>query len=94
MQERNIWTGVTLMALVGGVVTAILYTDRGRQSLKQFEQAMDDFGDSLQQLRGAVQKAARVAAEGIDVAAESMDVVSGLIGKTDRRPGQGIDVTH
>lgn len=94
MQERNIWTSVTLVALVGGVVTALLYTDRGRQSLKQFEQAMDDFGHSLQELRGAVQKAGRVAAEGIDVAAESMEVVSGLIGKTDRRQGQRMDVTH
>ena len=73
MQERNIWTSVTLVALVGGVVTALLYTDRGRQSLKQFERAMDDFDHSLQQLRGAVQKAGRVAAEGIDVAAESME---------------------
>ena len=94
MQERNIWTSVTLVALVGGVVTALLYTDRGRQSLKQFERAMDDFDHSLQQLRGAVQKAGRVAAEGIDVAAESMEVVSGLIGRTDRRPAQGMDVTH
>ena len=94
MQERNIWTSVTLVALVGGVVTALLYTDRGRRSLMQFEQAIDDFGHSLEQLRGAVQKAGRVAAEGIDVAAESMEVVSGLIGRTDRRPAQGMDVTH
>jgi hypothetical protein len=94
VQERNIWTGVTLVALVGGVITALLYTDRGRQSLKQFEQAIDDFGNSLQELRGAVQKAGRVAAQGIEVAAESMEVVSGLIGKTDRRQGHGLDVTH
>jgi hypothetical protein len=94
VQERNIWTSVTLVALVGGAITALLYTDRGRRSLMQFEQAMDDFGNSLQQLRGAVQKAGRVAAEGIDVAAEGMEVMSGLIGKTDRRQGRGTDVTH
>ena len=92
VQERNIWTSVTVMALVGGAITALLYTDRGRQSLMRFEQALDDFGRSLQQLRGAVQKAGLVAAQGIDVATESMEVVSGLIGKTDRR--QGASVTH
>jgi hypothetical protein len=74
------------------VITALLYTERGRHSLMRFEEAMDDFGRSLQQLRGAVQKAGLVAAEGIDVATEGMQVVSGLIGKSDRRQGPGI--TH
>ena len=92
MHERNIWTSVTLMALVGGVVTAFLYTERGRQSLMRFEEALDDFGRSLQQLRGAVQKAGVVATQGIDVATESMEVVSGLIGKSDRRHRS--EVTH
>jgi hypothetical protein len=79
------------MALVGGV-TALLYTKRGRQSLMQFEEALDDFGRSLQQLRSAVQKAGLVAAQGIDVATESMDAMSGLVGKRERRPGAS--VTH
>jgi hypothetical protein len=88
VEDRKIWTSVTLMALVGGVVTALLYTNRGRQSLLRFEEAMDDFGHSLQQLRGAVRKAGFVAAQGMEVATESMDVVSGLIGKTERRSAQ------
>jgi len=93
VEERNhIWTSVTLMAFVGGVVTALLYTDRGRQSLMRFEESLDEFGRSLQQLRSAVQKAGLVATQGIDVATESMDAVSGLIGKRERRPGTG--VTH
>jgi hypothetical protein len=92
VHERNIWTSVTLMALVGGAVAALLYTDRGRRSLMRFEEALDDFGRSLQQLRGAVQKAGLVATQGIDVATESKAVVSGLIGKSDRRPR--VDVTH
>jgi len=42
MDERpNVWTSVTLMALVGGVITALLYTDRGRQSLHRVETALD-----------------------------------------------------
>ena len=93
MEERtNIWTSVTLMALVGGAITALLYTERGRQSLMRFEHALDDFSRSLQQLRGAVQKAGMVATQGIEVATESVEVVSGLIGKSERRPGA--TVTH
>ena len=93
MEERtNVWTSVALMALVGGAITALLYTDRGRQTLAQFEHALDDFGNSLQQLRGAVQKAGQVATQGIEVATEGMEVVSGLIGRGDRRPGS--PVTH
>jgi len=92
VQDRHLWTSVTVLALVGGAITALLYTERGRQSLMRFEQTLDDFGRSLQQLRGAVQKAGLVAAQGIDVATESMDVVSNLIGKADRRPGSS--VTH
>ncbi len=58
----------------------------------RFEEALDDFGRSLQQLRGAVQKAGLVAAQGIDVATEGMEVVSNLIGNSERR--QGSSVTH
>ena len=90
--DRNVWTSVTVMALVGGAIAALLYTHRGRQSLMRFEETLDDFGRSLQQLRGAVQKAGHVAAEGIDVATEGMEVVSNLIGKGERRPGSS--VTH
>ena len=91
MQERNnVWAGVAMMALVGGVVTALLYTDRGRQSLTRLEDALDDFSRSLQHLRGAVQKAGQVAAQGIDVATEGMDAVSGLIGRTERRLGPSV----
>ena len=81
-----------MMALVGGAIAALLYTDRGRQSLMRFEETLDDFGRSLQQLRGAVQKAGLVAAQGIDVATEGMEVVSNLVGKSERRPGSS--VTH
>ena len=86
MEERNVWSGVALMALVGGAI-ALLCTERGRQSLRNVETALDDFGDSLQQLRGAVQKAALVATQGLEVAHEGRDAVSHLVGKTDRRPG-------
>ena len=93
MQERNnVWAGVAMMALVGGVVTALLYTDRGRQSLTRLEDALDDFSRSLQHFRGAVQKAGQVAAQGMDVATEGMDAVSSLIGRTERRLGPS--VTH
>jgi hypothetical protein len=34
-QHNNVWTSVTLMAVVGGVLTALLYTKRGRQSLQR-----------------------------------------------------------
>ena len=82
MQEQNnVWTSVTLMALVGGVITAFLYTDRGRHSLQRMESALDDFSRSLHQLRGTIQKAGMVAAQGVDVASESVEVVSQLIGK-------------
>src|SRR5678815_2788307 len=89
MDERpNVWTSVTLMALVGGVITALLYTDRGRQSLHRVETALDNFGQSLHQLRGTVQKAGLVATQGIDVASESVEVVSQLLGKGQGRQGQ------
>ena len=88
MQEQNnLWTSVTLMAVVGGVITALLYTDRGRQSLQRMETALDDFGRSLHQLRGTIQKAGVVANQGIDVASESLEVVSQLIGKGSGRQG-------
>jgi len=90
--RQNIWTSVALLALVGGAITALLYTERGREVLKKFEASMDDFEHSLQQLRGAVQKAGLVAAQGIDVATEGMHVVSNLMAKTDR--GQSARVTH
>jgi hypothetical protein len=92
VQDRSIWTTVAVVALAGGAITALLYTDRGRQSLVRFEQAMDEFGRSLEQLRGAVQKAAVVAAQGIDVASEGIQVVSSLMGKSGRRPESGL--TH
>jgi len=47
-QQNNVWTSVTLMALVGGVITALLYTDRGRQSLQRLEDTLDNFAGSLQ----------------------------------------------
>ena len=47
-QHNNVWTSVTLMALVGGVITALLYTDRGRQSLQRLEDTLDNFAGSLQ----------------------------------------------
>ena len=88
MDERtNLWTSVALMALVGGAITALFYTERGRKSMARFEHALDDFGNSLQQLRGTVQKAAQVAAQGVEVATEGMEAVTNLIGKTERRPG-------
>jgi hypothetical protein len=86
VEERNVWTSVALMALVGGAL-ALLCTERGRQSLRKVEMALDDFGDSLQEIRGAVQKAGLVATQGLEVAHEGKDAVSHLIGKTDRRPG-------
>jgi hypothetical protein len=92
VQERNIWPSVTVVALVAGVVTALLYTNRGRQSLLRFDEALDEFGRSLQQLRSAVEKAGLVAAQGIDVATEGLQAVSGLIGKADQRPAPR--VTH
>jgi hypothetical protein len=92
VNDRHVWTSVTMMALVGGAIAALLYTDRGRQSLMRFEETLDDFGRSLQQLRGAVQKAGHIAAEGIGVATEGMEVVSNLIGRGERRPGSS--VTH
>jgi hypothetical protein len=85
VQERNIWPSVTIVALVAGALTALLFTDRGRRSLMRFDEALDDFSRSLQQLSGAVQKASLVAAQGIDVATEGAQAVSGLIGKGDRQ---------
>ena len=58
MDERNIWPSVTIVALIAGAVTALLYTSRGRHALRRFDEALDDFGSSLQQLRGAVQRQA------------------------------------
>jgi hypothetical protein len=86
VEERNIWTSVALMAIVGGAI-ALLCTERGRQSLRKVEMALDDFGDSIQQIRDAVQKAGLVATQGLEVAQEGRNAVSHLIGKTDRRPG-------
>ena len=86
MEERNIWTSVTLMALFGGTI-AFLCTDRGRQSLRKVELVLNDFGDSLQQLRTAVQKAGLVATQGIEAANESLSAVSHLVGKAGDRPG-------
>ena len=89
MQEQHsVWTSVGLMAVVGGVITALLYTQRGRQSLQRMEDALDDFARSLHQLRGTIQKAGLVAAQGIDVASESVQVVSHLIGKGKEREGE------
>ena len=86
MEERNIWPSVTIVALVAGALAALLYTDRGRRSLVRFDEALNDFDSSLKQLRGAVQKASHVAAQGIDVATEGMQAMSNLIGKAERRP--------
>jgi hypothetical protein len=86
MEERSIWPSVTIVALVAGALAALLYTDRGRRSLVRFDEALDDFDRSLKQLRGAVQKASHVAAQGIDVATEGMQAMSNLIGKTERQP--------
>jgi hypothetical protein len=86
-QQQNVWTSVTVMALVGGVITALLYTDRGRQSLRRMETVLDDFGQSLQHLRGTIQKAGLVATQGLDAASESVEVVSNIIGKGSRREG-------
>jgi hypothetical protein len=91
-EERNAWSSITIVALVAGAIATLLYTDRGRRSLMRFDQALDDFERSLQRLRGAVQKAGLVAAQGIDVASEGVQVVSGLIGKGEGRPGPS--VTH
>jgi hypothetical protein len=85
VEEKNIWASIAFLALVGGVLTALLYTERGRQSLRRLEHSLDDFGNSLQELRGALQKAGAVAAQGIDVASEGMEVVSNLIGKSERK---------
>jgi hypothetical protein len=90
--RQNLWTSVALLALVGGAIAALLYTERGRQTLRKFEASIDDFEHSLQQLRGAVQKASHVAAQGFDVATEGMQVVSSLMGKGDR--SQNARVTH
>ena len=84
-EQHNVWTGVAVMALVGGVVTALLYTERGRQSLQRMEHALDDFARSLHQLRGTIEKAGVVAKQGIDVASEGVEVVSHLIGKSQER---------
>ena len=92
MDERNIWPSVTIVALVAGAVAALLYSSRGRHALRRFDEALDDFGNSLQELRGAVQKASLVASQGIDVANEGVQAVSSLIGKTERRPAPR--VTH
>ena len=89
MQEQHsVWTSVGLMAVVGGVITALLYTQRGRQSLQRMEDALDDFPRSLHHLRGTMEKAGLLAAQGIDVASESVQVVSHLIGKGKQREGE------
>lgn len=93
-QHNSVWPSVTLMALVGGVITALLYTDRGRQSLQRMENALDDFGHSLQQLRGTIQKVGLVATQGIDVASESVEVVSHLIGKGQNQDRRGSASLH
>ena len=72
---------------LSGVITALLYTERGRQSLQRMEAALDEFGNSLHQLRGTIQKAGAVATQGIDVASESVDVVSQLISNGTGRRG-------
>jgi hypothetical protein len=87
-QQHNVWASVGVMALVGGVITALLYTERGRQSLQRMEGALDEFARSLHQLRGTIQKAGLVASQGIDVASESVEVVSQLIGKGQGRQGE------
>jgi methyl-accepting chemotaxis protein len=74
-----------MVALVGGVITALLYTDRGRQTLQKMESALDEFSDSLKQLRGTIQKAGAVAAQSVDVASESVQMVAQLIGKGQSR---------
>jgi hypothetical protein len=80
MEERNnIWASVAVAALIGGVITALLYTDRGRRSVLHLERALDDFGRTLQHLRVTIRKAGMVAAEGIEVASEGMETVSQLI---------------
>ena len=90
MEERNIWPSVAIVALVAGALAALLYTDRGRRSLVRFDETLGEFDRSLQQLRGAVQKAGLVATQGIEVAAEGVQAMSNLIAKTDRRSGAGV----
>jgi hypothetical protein len=84
-QHNNVWTSVAVMALAGGAISALLYSERGRASLQRFEDALDDFARSLQQLRGTIHKAGLVVAQGIDVAREGVDVVSHMVNREQAR---------
>lgn len=77
-QRLNVITGVTLVAVISGLAAAFLYTERGRESIRRLEDALDELGEGLQHLRTTVRKATRVVAEGMEVATEGMDAVTEL----------------
>ena len=51
-------------AILGGMAGYLLFTERGRALRRELEPAIDDFVRELNHLRGTVDKAAGVAAEG------------------------------
>lgn len=83
----SVWAGIAALAAVGGVI-AFFYSDRGRETIRRFESGLDEFGHAVQQLRGTLRKAGRMAAEGMDVAAEGMDVVAEIISTVSDRGGR------
>ena len=75
-------------AVIGGVAGYFLFTERGRALRRQLEPAIEDFARELNSLRGTIQRASGVAAEGWRLLNDAIGDTPGP-SQTRRFPGAG-----
>ena len=55
-EDTRVITGATLVALAGGSMAFLAFTDRGRDALRRVGPALDDVSHTLQEIRSIVRK--------------------------------------
>jgi gas vesicle protein len=71
VNERTaIAAGAMIGALVGGVVTYLFFTDRGRDLRQRMEPAVDGLRDEFVRFKGTLEKVGDMATEGLRVVQE------------------------
>lgn len=56
-EQTRVIAGVTLGALAGSMMAFFVFTDRGRQALRELSPALDDVSRTLEEFRGIIDKA-------------------------------------
>lgn len=62
-EDTRVVTGATLVALAGGTMAFLAFTDRGRNALRHVGPALDDVSRTLQEIRSIVRKVEGVVQE-------------------------------